>query len=398
MDRLRCPIQPYAWGSRTAIPELMGEIPSGEPAAELWMGAHHRGAAQLERAGETLSLGAAIAIDPQGELGGAAARRFGGCLPYLMKVLAAAEPLSLQAHPSSAQAEVGFAREELAGVPIDAPDRSFRDANHKPELICALTPFAALCGFADAEDSIPRLRGLGQPELQPVIDHLVASPDADGVAAALQYLLTLDRGPAEQLVTAVVAATTEADVPAGIEAWVQRLAGKYPGDPGVAVALLMNLVTLAPGQALFLGAGNLHAYLDGVGIEIMASSDNVLRGGLTQKHIAIDDLLEVVDCSPFDVPIQTAVGPVHTFEAPIDEFALTRVVPEQTIARPLHSGEIVLSLHGTTEIKAPSARPPQERVELGPGQVVWVPASHGHYRLTTDEHAVAFIASVPAGS
>ena len=276
------------------------------------MGAHPRGPSALE-GGDTLAD--LIARDPAAALGPDVAARFGE-LPFLFKVLAADRPLSLQAHPSEEQARAGFAAEEAAGIPRDAPNRSFRDDNHKPELIVALEPFEALCGFkpeAQAQDLLQRL-GLAD---------LAARQRSDGTRDLVQHLLRERDG--DLAARAVERAGGFADEPAC--AWAVRLAAAYPGDPGVVVALLLNHVVLAPGEGLFLGAGNLHAYLRGVGLELMANSDNVLRGGLTPKHVDVDALLDVVDFRSRGVdPLRPAGdGPERTYDTPAPEFRLSRI-------------------------------------------------------------------------
>ncbi|RMH76263.1 MAG: mannose-6-phosphate isomerase, class I, partial [Actinomyces sp.] len=296
-------VRHYDWGSPEAIPRLCGLAPDGRPWAELWLGAHPSAPAAVGP-GRT-PLDRLVAADPQGQLGPVVAERF-GTLPFLLKVLAAARPLSLQAHPTLDQARRGFAREEAAGIPVDAPHRSYRDRSHKPELICALTTFDALCGFRHPVRTLALLDELATGALDPVRAALADSPDAVGLSRVLRHLLELDAAEAATLVESVVAACAAADGSefARERRTALRLAELYPGDAGVVTSLLLNRVTLRPGQALFLGAGNLHAYLGGVGVEIMANSDNVLRGGLTTKHVDVPALLEVVDTSPLEPEVQ----------------------------------------------------------------------------------------------
>ena len=299
MELLEGVIRNYEWGSTSSIPSFLGRPETGEPWAELWFGAHPSGPSLLGAGHEPLH--AVIAADPVAALGPATADRF-GALPFLVKVLAAAAPLSLQAHPSIAQAEAGYAREDAAGIPLDAPNRSFRDRLHKPELICALTEFDALCGFRDPLATLEILATIETPALDPIRSRIRAEPNAEGLNGLLEHLLTLGPADAQALVAPVVAMSGRPgpDEGAGERTMAAALGARYPGDVGVVIALLLNLVTLRPGEALFLGAGNLHMYLNGTGIEVMANSDNVLRGGLTSKHIDIPTLLAVVDPQPFD--------------------------------------------------------------------------------------------------
>jgi mannose-6-phosphate isomerase len=340
MDLLHNTVRTYAWGSRTAIPELLGEVaPAAEPQAELWMGAHPVAPSTVVRAGAARSLLERITSDPVGELGAAVAAKFGARLPFLLKVLAADSPLSLQAHPDAWQAATGFAEEDARGVPLDAPDRNYRDASPKPELICALTPFDALCGFRPAADTLRLIDLLGLPELAAHTAPL-RRDGAAAVRATLSGMLTAPREATAALVDAVVKASSRCAAAGGEFAahcrWAAELGRAYPGDPGVLCALLLNLVRLAPGEAIFLGAGNLHAYLRGVGVEVMANSDNVLRGGLTSKHVDVPELLRVVDFRPGSV---TVIRPVpapngeEVYPTPEPEFRLSRIT--------LHSGEVV---------------------------------------------------------
>ncbi len=386
ISRLTPRIQAYAWGSTTAIPSLLGVEPSGEPQAELWLGAHLAAPAVVDGDG---TLADVVAADPQRSLGPEVARAYGGRLPFLLKVLAAAEPLSLQAHPSVAQAAEGFAREEAAGVPADDPRRVYRDENHKPELICALTPFSALCGFRDPRLSAALLEGLDVPELAPVVEMLSAG--AEGLRDAVTHLL----GRADASVVAEVAAACAR--PGGDARFAAerrsavRLAEHYPGDAGVVVALLLNLVELAPGEAIELPAGNLHSYLEGVGVEIMASSDNVLRGGLTPKHVDVDELLAVLDTTPMEVarlrPRLVTPG-VEVWDSAAAEFRLTRLSPAGVeLEIEPHGPEIVLVTEGSLTVDDN-----EDRIDLARGQSVFVAGSTLSYRVTGD--GVAYRATV----
>jgi mannose-6-phosphate isomerase len=295
----------YAWGSTTLMSELLGTTPSGGPEAELWLGAHDgrpTPIAQGAPVSEHADLADWFASDPRTALGDLEE------LPFLLKILAAAHPLSLQAHPSLARAGEGFDDEERRGIPIDAAHRNYKDRLHKPELIVALRDgFQALCGFRELAGTDALLADLASTaptaEQRAQIEGLRESLAApDGLRATVARVLG---EPAQDLVTAVVAAASGGDASsdfAAERALVARLAEEYPGDPGIVVATLVNLVTLSEGEALYLPAGNIHAYLDGIGIELMAASDNVLRGGLTPKHVDVPELLDVLDFEPRPVP------------------------------------------------------------------------------------------------
>ncbi|MFH8250762.1 mannose-6-phosphate isomerase, class I [Microbacterium sp. B2969] len=305
----------YAWGSTTLIAELEGRAPTGRPEAEVWYGDHPGDPAVVpdgRALGEWLASDAASTGAPQR-------------LPYLLKVLAAASPLSIQAHPSKRQAEEGFAREEDAGIPRDAGVRTYRDDNHKPELIVAVSDtFTALAGLRDLDATKRLVSALGAAG-EPLLEHLAGADEATAMRDTIAWLLS---GTAQAEVDAIVAAAADADVP-GFRAeldLVRHLNAAYPGDPGVVVALLLNLVTLNRGEAVFVPAGVLHAYVAGLGVELMAASDNVLRGGLTPKHIDVAELLDVLDPTPGPPPVLRPVdlgGGVERFEGPgISDFAL----------------------------------------------------------------------------
>jgi mannose-6-phosphate isomerase len=332
VEQLDNAVRPYAWGSRTVIAELLGQpVPSPHPQAELWLGAHPADPSMLVQPdGSRLSLLDAMTTDPDTSLGPVRARRWDGTLPYLLKVLAADEPLSLQAHPSLEQARDGFAREEAAGIPRDAADRNYRDANHKPELICALTEFHALVGFREPADSVRLLRALDVPELAGHAELLAGEPNADGLRALFTTWITLPQAVLDTLVPALQAGAVRLAGAAGefqaVARTVLELSERYPGDAGVLAALLLNRVTLAPGEALFLPAGNLHAYLSGAGVELMANSDNVLRGGLTPKHVDVPELLRVLDFGAAPPPVLRGLrdGGWIRYDTPVDEFLLRR--------------------------------------------------------------------------
>jgi mannose-6-phosphate isomerase len=325
MWQLTSTVRHYPWGSRTVIPELLGlSTPADAPYAELWMGAHPDAPSRLP---DGRGLDAAIAAAPDELLGPAVHQRFGTRLPFLMKVLAADRPLSLQAHPTTAQAVAGFAAEEAAGVPRDVATRTFKDPFHKPEVLLAITPVEALCGFRPVEESLHCLAKLQLPELKPTIAALARG----GLRAAIPQLIALSdkrRGSLVQAVATRAASFVAAHDPEFINTyrWAASLAGTYPGDPGVVISLMCNHLKLAPGEAVFLPAGNLHAYLCGAGIELMASSDNVLRGGLTTKHVDLAALIEVLDFTDGKVPVlHPVLGPGGLrYQVPVEDFELTR--------------------------------------------------------------------------
>jgi mannose-6-phosphate isomerase len=372
-DLLDNPIRPYAWGSATEIPRLLGLEPTGRPQAELWMGAHPATPSRL-RAGGTLVD--RIEDDPTGELSPVVMRHFGARLPFLMKIIAAERPLSLQAHPNLEQARAGYAAEQQRGVPIGSPERSYVDPNHKPELVFTLTPFEALCGFRPIEATLRLLTALAEatPALRNYVEALRARPDRDGLREVVTGLLTLPADRRRRLVDGVVEACVagSAEFPAEYATGVE-LGEANPGDPGVVIALLLNRVTLQPGQAMFLAAGNMHCYLHGTAVEVMANSDNVLRGGLTAKHVDVPELLRVVDVADGPAPLMVPKeqGPGHTaYRPPVADFRLdTYALTESAVEMGLTGPRIVLTVAGTAVVQAGP-----QTLTLPRGASAWLPA------------------------
>ncbi|GAA2309682.1 mannose-6-phosphate isomerase, class I [Streptomyces hawaiiensis] len=364
MDRLDNTIRPYAWGSPTAIPQLLGVEPTGEPQAEMWMGAHPGAPSRTGRG----TLVEVVDADPEKELGPAAVARFGPRLPFLLKILAAGAPLSLQVHPDLAQAQEGYADEERRGIPVDAPHRNYKDANHKPELICALTEFDGLCGFRAPLAAAALLDDLGVDSLKPYVDLLHAHPEDAALREVLTAILTADPDEMSHTVTETATACIRLG---GAYAPYADIAHHYPGDPGVLAAMLLNHVRLQPGEALYLGAGIPHAYLNGLGVEIMANSDNVLRCGLTPKHVDVPELLRIVRFLPSDPGVlrpEASPDGEEVYETPIDEFRLSRyVLPEAGAAHDLTrpTPQILLCTAGTVRAG---------EHDLTPGESVFVPA------------------------
>jgi mannose-6-phosphate isomerase len=386
LERLTGTVQPYPWGSSTVLPDFLQVEPNGQPQAELWLGSHELAPS---RVGDD-PLNELVSDSPQAVLGGRSLARFGPKLPYLMKVLAPAQPLSLQVHPSRGQAVAGFAREEALGVPRDAPHRMYRDDWPKPELYCALQRTEALCGFRPPAETYRLFERLGVTALL-----RVAEPLRDGTVEQLKVvferLLRLADGTAD-LVREVgragdSAAPDEADEPdvLALARTARELGSLYPRDPGVLAALLLNRVALAPMQALYLPAGNIHAYLNGHGVEIMANSDNVVRVGLTPKYVNVDELLTLVDFTP---GLHTVVAPVEAspgvwgYPTPAEEFALWRVDvrPGQVACAPgKGGGRIALATSGSVTLEGATGR-----LTLSRGQSAVVGADEASVQVTGD--------------
>lgn len=383
---LRATPRDYAWGSPTAIAEVLGSEPSGRPEAELWLGAHPGAPtpiAEPSTVGGHADLERWLTADP-------AVLGPHRTLPFLLKILAAAHPLSLQAHPDLARAAAGFAAENARGVPLDAPHRNYKDPLHKPELIVALRDgFEALCGFRQlaATDSllvelVSSAPGPGAAARVNMLRGMIAAPD--GLRDTVRLLL---EGVPEDLFDAVVAAAAgpgDTAFPAE-RAVIARLADEYPGDPGVVVALLLNVVTLRAGEALYLPAGNIHAYLDGIGVELMAASDNVLRGGLTPKHVDVPELLEVLEFEPRPVPWLTPKdlgGGLSLFVPDVPDFELLRVdLPTESSERPpsfrLPGPGIAIVTDGSVEIVGATSS-----VGLDRGAYAFITPDEGELRFS----------------
>ncbi|WP_046316252.1 mannose-6-phosphate isomerase, class I [Mycobacterium sp. UM_Kg1] len=415
MEQLRGAIRTYAWGSRTAIAEFTGRpVPAAHPEAELWLGAHPGDPACLETDTGEVSLLSVLTRDPEGQLGPLAQARFGDRLPFLVKVLAADEPLSLQAHPSAKQAIEGYEREERLGVPVSSPIRNYRDTSHKPELLVALQPFEALAGFRPVARTIELLRALAVSDLDPFIDLLGGPPgsapaavqsDADGLRALFTTWITAPQPDLDVLVPAVLEGaihylSSDAGEFAAEAKTVLELGERYPGDAGVLASLLLNRVSLAPGEAIFVSAGNLHTYLHGVGLEVMANSDNVLRGGLTPKHVDVPELLRVLDFTPTTEealrPATYTDGLEVVYQTPAEEFAVSRLTLDgphlghEVDAPARHDGpQILLCTEGSITVHAKS-----KTLTLRRGESAWVPCDDGPIRLLAQQPAALFRATI----
>jgi mannose-6-phosphate isomerase len=386
VELLRNAVRPYAWGSRTAISDLLGRpVPAPHPEAELWMGAHPGDPSWLVRGdGTEVSMLQLLQSEPTHHLGEVCMDRWGNRLPFMLKVLAAEEPLSLQAHPSAEQAAEGFRREESAGIPRNAPVRNYPDPTAKPELICALTEFHALAGFRDASRTVRLLDALAIPSLRPHYRLLAEQPDEDGLRALFTTWITLPEDTLRKIIPELLDACVVHVRARGEFALECRtvldLGESYPNDPGVLASLLLNRLVLRPGQAIFLPAGNLHAYLRGTGIEILANSDNILRCGLTPKHVDVPELLRVLDFSHGDMRVlrgESMDANRTVYPVPVDEFELSRVdwtpVDPDAVLLDSSGPQILLCTHGRVLLTSESATGPAE-IELRRGESVWLPA------------------------
>jgi mannose-6-phosphate isomerase len=416
----------YAWGSRTAIAELLGRRPSGGPEAELWLGAHAGSPSRIldpSAVGGARTLADWIGADPGTALGPLQAGLRDGdgpYLPFLLKILAAASPLSLQAHPTIERARSGFALEDEAGVPADAAHRNYKDTLHKPELIYALSErFDALCGFRDVGEVRAVLAALAdRDERTPgarrdLFDRMLTAlgsvgddddngtdeNDSRGLRAVFEWLSAGGDDVAALVERVISAARDLAEEGSGFErelAVVALLAETYPGDPGIVTSLLLNSVSLRRGEALYLPAGNIHAYLEGLGVELMAASDNVLRGGLTPKHVDVAELLEVLEFTPLPVPFLSAETPqpgVEVFRPDVPDFLLVRVAlgdAVETASAPLNGPAIAVCTAGRITVTGATAESSVAR-----GESVYVTPDEG--KLTFSGQGELFLATVGKG-
>ncbi len=387
MFELNNTIRDYHWGSQSQISDLLGLQTTANPQAELWLGAHPGCPSRLADDGR--GLDSVISNDPTGTLGADIAERYGK-LPFLFKVLSAAQPLSIQVHPTLEQARARFAKENAAGKALDAADRNYRDDNHKPEMLYALTDFVALSGFRHPQDIVddlellaPKLEAEGQLALATLGKCLREDP---GLAAALEYVLNcpLDIATVVQQICAAIQQHTILNERAQFAELV-RINQIYPGDAGVLVALLLNLVFLKPGQVISLAAGNVHAYLRGLGIEVMANSDNVLRGGLTSKHIDVPELLDVSIARPSAPPLlapQALSDSSVLFQPEFDEFQLQVVTGAEgshPVPLQLHGAGILLCTDGEFLVQGAT-----KQVRLGRGESLFLCASQLPATVTGD--------------
>ncbi len=380
---LRNTIQHYAWGSKSAIPKLLGETnPTGDAWAELWIGAHPQSPSKLGGC----NLDHVIQRAPETALGYRVANRFQKKLPFLLKVLAADQPLSLQCHPNVAQAQKGFGRENWNLIELSSPRRCYKDTNHKPELLCALSPFRALKGFRPIEEIVDRFQTLDIPTLRAAVERLSADRSAEGLRRFFQGLLHAQ--PQVREAWTAQAVSRASGLRGADYQLIESLHAKYPGDIGVLSPMLLNLIELQPHEAIFLEAGELHVYLWGLGVEIMANSDNVLRAGLTQKHIDIKELSKIASFEPSPARIlQPSATPQSTeraFETPVDEFKLSIIevkANEEFLQYDVEEVEMLLAVEGEAIIHPKHGG---SFLRLPQGEAAFVPACVEGYRITGD--------------
>lgn len=397
MDKIVPAIRHYSWGSRTLIPQLQGQEPSTQPIAELWYGAHPGDPSMVDGRG----LDSILSEHPEylGEWGSKG-------LPFLLKILAADEVLSLQAHPSAAQAVEGFEKENALGLALDDTQRNYKDASHKPEVIVALTPFYAMAGFRPLVHTRELFAELNCPELDRYLSMLEDGADAEesNLRALFTTWITIPATARRELIDSLMAAASTVVEAGTAPEWMRmtlrtvvEINEQYPGDIGVLGALLLNHVELNPGEAIFVDAGQLHAYVRGLGVEIMANSDNVLRGGLTPKYVDVPELVKVLKFSALDEPRAAAIpggdaaSGVEYFDypAPVEEFDIRRIVlpAGAEFAQEINGPSILLCTHG--EVAAAAGG---NKYSLAPSEAVFIPATESGLRLRATNDAQVFLA------
>lgn len=404
IHKLDNPIQRYAWGSRDGITEALGvPNPGGGYFAELWMGAHPSAPSKTMIDGRLIGLDELIEREPERYLGPRCVARFGGELPFLFKALSAGTPLSIQAHPSKRKAEIGFDRENLGGVPVDAPERNYRDSNSKPEASVALTQLELLCGFRPIGEMLDIVRAIGSSQYSKLFGRLEKNPGRVELSVLFYGLVSAEEPYKLRFLEGVRSRIEQVlecgSAPEGLEPvfrWVLRLMGIFPGDIGALAPIILNLVEIEPGQSVFIAPGELHAYLSGTCLEIMANSDNVIRGALTGKHIDLPELVSVLSFNPERV---APVLPEKTSELEdsypifVPDFQVSRIAlkPGDAWARRGSGPEILLCARGSASISGPGG----ELLALERGESAFAAAAAGGFEVSSVGGALLYRASVP---
>ncbi|MGG4607137.1 mannose-6-phosphate isomerase [Providencia sp. Me31A] len=365
-------IQNYDWGSKTALTKLYAvSNPDNLPMAELWMGAHPKASSEVldVQKNQVVSLKSLIDNNPEYYLGQKIAQTYHR-LPYLFKVLCAAQPLSVQVHPNKTYAEVGFAKENAAGIPLDSPIRNYKDDNHKPELIYALTPFKAMNAFRPLDEIAALLDFISAAH--PDIQLFVQNPTEEKLSRLFAQLLNLT-GEQKELALGVLKAALNSRQG---EPWnsIKQMVNLYPEDNGLFTPLLLNVVELQPGEAMFLYARTPHAYLEGVGLEVMANSDNVLRAGLTNKHIDIPELIANIDFKPtaandlLNTPEKS--GNIWKYNIPVEDFSFNIYsINDSGITLSNDTASILFCIEGKFVLRSGN-----EKICIDSGESVFLPA------------------------
>jgi mannose-6-phosphate isomerase len=402
--RLENPSQRYAWGSVNGISDTLGiPNPGGGPLAEIWMGAHPKAPSTAIVDGKRIGLDEYIKRGPVAALGPNVVDKLGSSLPFLFKVLSAGTPLSIQAHPSKRKAQLGFERENLGGVPLDAPDRNYRDPNHKPEMVVALTHFELICGFRPVAEIIENMRLVAPGEFERSLERLERDPSRVELSVFFYALVSADERSRTRLLAAVAGnierALSAGTVPSGREEafrWVLKIMGFFPGDVGAVFPLILNHVVLEPGQAAFIAPGELHAHLSGTCFEIMANSDNVIRGALTPKFVDLPELVSVLSFNPERIAVVEPVATApceESYPTFVPDFEISRITlgPGRRYSRSSDGPELLFCRSGSALISCEGEDP----ILLAQGEAAFVSADAADYGLSAEGEAIVFRASVP---
>ena len=376
--KMKNKIQPYAWGSTDFIPNLLGSVQTDQPQAEMWMGAHPKASSTIIDRENEITLLNFIEANKRELLGEKMGVQYGGRLPFLLKILSAAKPLSIQVHPNKKQAEMGFAKDNENKINLLAFNRRYKDDNHKPELICALTEFDAMCGFQPVEAIKERFENLNV--LADISQEFCHQPNSETFKKMFIKLMNLSTLEKSALVNDVLSKINNprSENEQLIFDWIYKLNEEYPGDIGVLSPLYLNVIRLQPGEALYLDAGVMHAYLKGTGIEIMANSDNVLRGGLTPKFIDLPELQKII---VFENKVIKKVeiranAQEDIYRTIASEFELSRINLKSSFSvNSIDSPEIILCTKGSAKLIA------EQEIELKAGESVFIGFGCKEYNL-----------------
>ncbi|MFV8383022.1 mannose-6-phosphate isomerase, class I [Vibrio parahaemolyticus] len=382
--RLSNSIKNFEWGCKYALSELFGiPNPDMRPQAELWMGAHSNGSSHVNIRGEELSLADAINSDSAYWLGEHMEKDVEQ-LPFLVKILAANQPLSIQVHPSKAAAETGFEKENAQGIACDAPERNYKDSNHKPELVYAITPYLAMNGFRELDVIYKFFSTIALPSIASLVLVFLSEPNERSLKQLFTAILQLNDSEKMRVLSELLSfeplAEHDDDIVEAVNL-IAELATLYPSDVGLFSPLFLNVIELSPGEAMFLYAETPHAYLKGVGVEVMANSDNVLRAGLTPKYIDVPELIantKFESIKPSDLKMEpTKQGERLIYPIPVEDFKFD-IIDDAILDINVLSPEILLCVNGTAEIKTE-----QNCVTLKAGESVMIPAATSSYSLNS---------------
>ena len=331
IHKLQGAVQHYSWGGASFLPKLLSiENPNHKPFAEYWLGIHAGGPASIEVNQQAVLLSDAIATDPKAALSEPVFNHFGG-LPYLFKILDVKDMLSIQVHPTKEYAKVAFEKEEAAGIALNAPNRNYKDTNHKPEIMLAMSEFWLLHGFKSEAKILETLENIAEFQV------LVPLYKSEGLKGLYQFLMEMEQAQVDSLLSPVVKRALRNKQEGKVDRnapdwWVAKLyenaAGILPIDKGVFSIYLFNIVCVMPGQGIFQDAGVPHAYLEGQNVELMANSDNVLRGGLTPKHIDVEELIHNIKFESIEPVIIEGTKPClgeSVYPAPVQDFGIASI-------------------------------------------------------------------------